>query len=245
MNRLRTIILPSLRAGCVLGALAMAWQSAAAQPAAPPKNDFSAFRIINDRNIFNPRRYARSGPVRETRRAARVDSFTLVGTLEYEKGPVAFFDGTSSQFHKAVRPAETIGAFKVAGIKPAAVTLISDTNTFQLQIGSQMRREEEGPWQLAASAELPPLAAQSRAPAGTGPAPLVVRQETAPGTNEMSNPEPQVIVVDPSTGTELAGPAPETAGTNAPAADAAGGGETDPILLRMQQRAAAERGEGR
>ncbi len=245
MNRLRIVILLSLRAGLALGLLMLASRPAAAQSSAPPKSDFSAFRIITDRNVFDPRRYARSGPARETRRAARVDTFTLVGTLEYDKGPVAFFDGTSSQFRKAVRPEESIGSFKVADIKPAAVTLVSDTNTFQLKMGSQMRREEEGPWQLAATTELPPLSAPSRGGAGTGPGPVVVRNEPAPGTNQASNAEPQVIVVDSSTGSALVGQPSDAADTNAPASDAGGGGETDPILLRLQQRAAAERGEAR
>jgi hypothetical protein len=84
--------------------------------------DFSTFKIITDRNIFNPRRSARSVTRSETRRTStpKVDSFALVGTMSYEKGPFAFFEGSQSEYRKALKPEDTIAGFKVAEIQTAS-----------------------------------------------------------------------------------------------------------------------------
>src|SRR5262245_5625183 len=74
----------------------------------PARPDYSTFKIVTDRNIFNPHRYARSSRVRETRPTAKSDSFALVGTMSYERGTFAFFDGSKSEFRKVVKPAEAI-----------------------------------------------------------------------------------------------------------------------------------------
>ena len=80
----------------------------AAKPGPTPRPSPSAkleeadFRIVSERNIFNANRSG--GQVRlATRRPARVESFTLVGTMAYEKGTFAFFEGSSSEFTKAVK----------------------------------------------------------------------------------------------------------------------------------------------
>ncbi len=113
--------------------------------------DFSSFRIITDRNIFNPRRYARSTQRREP--AARVDAFTLVGTMAYEKGPFAFFEGTSSDYRKVLKVADTIAGYRVTNIQYNSVKLANTTNEIQLAVGMQMRRDEDGPWYLASAAD--------------------------------------------------------------------------------------------
>src|SRR5262249_468863 len=64
------------------------------------------FRIVTERNIFDPNRgpaiRPRSGPTRST------DYFALVGTMSYEKGLFAFFDGTSSEYRKALKLGDSI-----------------------------------------------------------------------------------------------------------------------------------------
>lgn len=114
----------------------------------PPAPDYSTFRIISERNIFNS---SRSGQPRRTerRRPNRVDSFGLVGILEYDKGRFAFFDGTSSEYRKAVRAKGTIAGYTVLEIAPDRVKLASGTNDVkELKVGMQMRREDEGEWTL-------------------------------------------------------------------------------------------------
>src|SRR5881628_3269284 len=47
---------------------------------APARPDYPSFKIITERNIFDPNRSSRSGGRSEQRRPARVESFALVGT---------------------------------------------------------------------------------------------------------------------------------------------------------------------
>jgi hypothetical protein len=165
MNRLRnrrSATWLSRWAGLLL--LAAGGLSTAAQETnAPTQPDYAAFRLINERNIFNSRRSAGSGGSRPaSTRTARVDAFTLVGTLSYEKGPFAFFEGTSSEFRKVIQPEETIAGYKVTNISGHGAQLEAGTNRVELLVGMQMRREEEGEWELVARPDT--LADTRRAP---------------------------------------------------------------------------------
>ena len=126
---------------------------AAAQPTnAPVQRDFPSFRIIAERNIFNTTRSGRSTAAaapRETRRAARTDSFTLVGTMDYAKGSVAFFDGSDADYRKALKSEASIAGYQLVKILPDAVELARGSNTVHLRIGAQMRREDGGEWRAA------------------------------------------------------------------------------------------------
>ena len=114
----------------------------------PAALDYSAFKIIVERNIFDPNRYpAQARP--PSRTPTHVDSVTLVGTMSYDKGDFAFFDGTSSEYKKALKLRDSIAGYKVANITPTSVALASGTNELKLGVGMQLRREESGPWHLA------------------------------------------------------------------------------------------------
>ncbi len=97
-----------------------------------------------------------------------VDSLTLVGTMSYEKGTFAFFDGTSAEYKKALKLADWIAGYKVTEIAANVVKLASATNQVELRVGRQLRREEDGPWLLAA--QTAPYAASGSGTSGTGSA---------------------------------------------------------------------------
>ena len=116
----------------------------------PATLDYAAFKVIADRNIFDPNRYRHRPGERSVGQPPRsVDSLTLVGTMSYEKGTFAFFDGTSSEYKKALKLADAIAGYKVTNIAPNSVKLASGTNELELRVGAQLRREEDGPWLLA------------------------------------------------------------------------------------------------
>jgi len=121
---------------------------------APGRLDFQAFKILTERNIFDPNRSSDSGRRSESKRVARVESFALVGTLSYEKGNFAFFDGSGSAYRKALKIGDTIAGYKVAEIAADHVTLDADGRRVQLGVGLQMKKQDEGEWQLAGRAEL-------------------------------------------------------------------------------------------
>src|SRR4051794_18547376 len=102
MNR-HTII-----AAILILALNAGWVAAAEETNSVSTLDLRSFRIISERNIFNPNRSARSprGETPRAQRAPKIDTFALVGTLSYEKGRFAFFDGSSSGFKKTLKAAD-------------------------------------------------------------------------------------------------------------------------------------------
>ena len=116
-------------------------------------------RFITERNIFDPNRFAHdvTRPVRTTRVQRSAPTFTLVGTMSYEKGLFAFFDGNDADLRKVLYPEDTngIAGFIVTGITPAGATLESadKKRTVQLKIGDSMRQEGKV-WQLAGAGEL-------------------------------------------------------------------------------------------
>jgi hypothetical protein len=116
----------------------------------PASLDYSAFKVIVDRNIFDPTRYPHipGAPV-VTSKPKSFDSLKLVGIISYEKGTFAFFDGTSSEYTKVLKLTDSIAGYKVTNIAPNAVKLVSGTNEVELSVGAQLRREENGPWLLA------------------------------------------------------------------------------------------------
>jgi hypothetical protein len=133
-----------------------------AQPTnTPARSDYSSFKIITDRNIFNPNRRAIGLRPVNYQRSVRVESFSLVGMISYTKGAFAFFDGTSSNLKKVLEPSEKIAGFTVTKITPQAVQLEADGKQIEMPVGTQMRREDGGKWELAAQSEAPAAAAAS------------------------------------------------------------------------------------
>lgn len=142
---------------------------------------YETFALINERNIFNASRSGRrSDPPRETRRPTRVDAFGLVGTMSYAQGTFAFFDGSGSDYRKAVPTGGKVADFEVIEILPNAVKLQGGTNALELRMGMQMRREEAGDWQLSEPGEsFTGFAAAPRAASGP---PSTSRNGESPAT---------------------------------------------------------------
>jgi Ca2+-binding EF-hand superfamily protein len=157
--------------------------SPSSQPAASPKSvvrevqehspgdstvrDFATFKIITERNIFNPNRRAGRRDQGDEPKPRRTDTLNLVGTLVSEKGIYAFFDGSGSDLRKVLGPGTSIATYKIAEITTDGVKLEAGTNTVHLRVGMQMRREEEGEWSVVSGSGPPArLSAASSASVG-------------------------------------------------------------------------------
>jgi hypothetical protein len=204
---------------------------------APARLHYDSFRMISDRNIFNPNRVARGAP-RTSRSAktpaAQVEAFSLVGILSYEKGLFAFFEGTSADFKKVLQADAMIGQYKIASVLADVVKLTSGTNAYELKVGMQMRREDEGEWFLSATDEGSSRrrVAFSRSLTNGEPGSL-----TSTNGTEFAGPESgpeEVIVVEGEPATNS--PEAEGQSGNGAAAAAPGATTTDPVLLRLMQR---------
>jgi len=124
---------------------------AAGKPAASPESpNYSSFKLIPERNIFNQNRSVKA-PRPVVAKAPRVESFGLTGTLCSEKGAFAFFDGTSSTYRKVLKPEGTIAGYKVAEIAPDVAKLEAGKKKLELHVGEQLRREDKGEWEVAAA----------------------------------------------------------------------------------------------
>ena len=128
--------------------------SVAAATNTPARGSFEAFRIIAQRNIFDPNRSARGTSRADDSgaKASKTEGFALVGTMLYEDRKFAFFDSSSSDYKKVLKVGETIAGYKIKDIEPSRVKLEADGNALELAVGQQLRREEEGQWELGGEA---------------------------------------------------------------------------------------------
>lgn len=131
------------------------------------KIDFATFKLIGERNIFSPSRTSRT-PASEARRQPKVDSFSLVGTMSYEKGDFAFFDGSGSEYKKALKADDSIAGYKVVEVAADEVTLEREGKTLKMRMGSQMRREDDGAWELRNNSRSESAVAASSGDGATG-----------------------------------------------------------------------------
>ena len=118
-----------------------------AEAAAPtlPLTDFNAFRLVTERNIFNPNRIGRTRAADDTP-PPRVETIAFVGTMETDRGLRAFFDSTDSAYKKTLREGETVAGFTVQRISADSVELVRDDKATPLRMTQQLRRTEGGDW---------------------------------------------------------------------------------------------------
>ena len=141
-----------LAVGMVIGVL----NSGAQQTNNDSIPKFDTFRIISQRNIFDPNRTGRIITDRTPHNHPHtVDTITLVGTMSYPKGKFAFFDGSSSQYKKVLEPGANISGYTVKDITGNAVTLAANGKEFQMKVGAQLRNQGDNKWQLSTHTEEP------------------------------------------------------------------------------------------
>jgi len=137
------------------------------------QSDSAAFQVISQKNIFNQYRVARRRETGRSRLTAPVrmgDAFSLVGTMTYEKGAFAFFDGSNAEYRRIVQPDGAIAVYKVTEITTASVLLETTGQKFEMKVGTQLRRDESGVWQLADASDLPAAPAGSPVVSPAAPA---------------------------------------------------------------------------
>lgn len=144
-----------LFAVAIISALSVNASDVAARTNAVSGSSFESFKIISDRNIFNQNRSRGSSRRDATRSkpAPVVHSLSLVGTMSFEKGTFAFFDGTRSEYRKPLKAGEMIAGYEIKEIQPNGVKIANETNQFELKVGQQLRREDDAEWQISNSRE--------------------------------------------------------------------------------------------
>jgi hypothetical protein len=141
------------------------------------KLDFDSFKIISQKNIFNPTRTGGRAPRRVVPQRL-VERVSLVGTSVDPGDEAAFFTGTGVP-DRPLKVGDSVKELKIVQITEDGVRLTGPTNkTFVLDFETRrsLRREENGPWQGSADQSDPaPVVrsnsdepAKSATPSGSG-----------------------------------------------------------------------------
>lgn len=141
--------------------LAFAGAAACAQSnRIPGPQDYASFsKFITDRNIFDPSRqphyYDPNRRFTHHPRPHGTPGIQLVGTMSYDKGMFAFFNGNSSELSKVLQVGNKIVDYTITEIMPSFVLLESADKKEQsmLKIGGGFR-QENGKWVLAGEGDL-------------------------------------------------------------------------------------------
>lgn len=132
----------------LLALLTMAGFVPAGFGADDPAN-FDAFKIILERNIFNASRQAQPPPAQRPRAEIRPERITLLGVLVDGNNSAAFFDGSRSEYTRAVRTGEEIAGYKVVDIGTDKVRLANGDKKIEIRVASRMEKLGDNPWTLA------------------------------------------------------------------------------------------------
>jgi hypothetical protein len=142
------------------------WSAVAASNDASAGISFQDFKIITQRNIFDPNRRGGSGQPYVRRvdpsRLARADGFSLVGTLIYDREALAFFDGTDSRYRKVLKVDGDIANYKITEVTATFVKLVANGNEVKLPVGMQMKKDGSE-WRLMDGIAAPLVTADSTA----------------------------------------------------------------------------------
>jgi hypothetical protein len=218
-----SLLASSLAASCLTAS------ARGADPAPAPGAGYPSFYIISERNIFNATRSSRSAgrsQSREPERRIRTETFTLLGTMTYEKGRFAFFDGSAGQFRKVLQPQESIAGFRIAEVAPTCVKLqTTNGQTIELCVGMQMKKREEEDWQLAGRPESPEVASSSSSsrqpsanPEGDSDVLKKLMEQRAKETGDASEASRQPVPAE------------------SPKPDSDSSGETDEVVKKLLQK---------
>jgi hypothetical protein len=110
---------------------------------------FESFRIVLERNIFDPNRRPLQPEDFSVPKEPPADRVALIGVLISEGGAVAFFESPKPEYNLDVKQGETIAGFQVAGIRTDYLTLVRDGRQMELPVGSSLSKQDDGEWELS------------------------------------------------------------------------------------------------
>ena len=193
-------------------------------------SNFEAFSMIGTKNIFNQSRYPGSKPPTGPTvvpHVPKIDMVAFVGTMDYGKGLMAFFNGTGSEFKKMAKAGEKIGNFKLVDVKPNQVKLaVGDKPEMELKIGQAIRSEDGGDWALS-SLPLPGSDSVASSSSSSG---------SDRGSSRGSGSDRSFGRSSSRSGSDTT-PAPAAGAISTPEAPSSGGSAEDALKRLMEKRA--------
>jgi hypothetical protein len=120
-----------------------------APTAVPQKRpDFDVFRIIVERNIFDPTRKPGGAPVKDAPPPADAPQQTvrLMGTWLRDDHALALFEGSGDVPREGLEEGASIAGYRIAEVRTDAVVLANDQGKIELHVGAGLARKGEGTW---------------------------------------------------------------------------------------------------
>ncbi|MBN1903326.1 hypothetical protein JW926_18550 [Candidatus Sumerlaeota bacterium] len=119
------------------------------------KGRFEEFRIIWERNIFDP---SRREPQREVRTPRKEETkpeehIRLLGALLNGKDANVFFEGSSSSYNGEWKRGDVIAGFRISQVQTNGVVLEKKDQKIDLPVGSVIIRTEGDAWRIGDSSE--------------------------------------------------------------------------------------------
>jgi len=186
-------------AACLDAAPATEPNPASPPPAAsatvpPSRATFDDFRILGERDIFNPNRVSLSGRGAADAPASLADRTTLVGVLAAGQSLAAFFDSSNSDLRKVLHEGDAIAQFTVAHITNQGLDLVRDGKPLPMKVGQQLLRPPGTDWTVAdGSRDFRRPAAEASATGAPGPsAPSIPADASAVLKRLMENRQKQL-----------------------------------------------------
>jgi hypothetical protein len=152
----------------------------AEEPSSSSEEGFGAFRIVVDRNIFDPTREQPKPNPQTAPPPEQPDHLDLVGVLISEREAVAFFEGAGATGGGACKRGQTVGDCTVSAIATSTVTLERGAEKIQLAVGRRLSTWKSGKWEVVEA----PAGSSTRSGAGESADPARDRQSASPREKE-------------------------------------------------------------
>lgn len=116
------------------------------------KTGLESFKLIWERNIFNPNRQKPLDPsqIVERKEAPQIETFTLIGTMIKGASSYAFFQGSNSLYNTVLGVGDQIAGHIISEISTSGILLKSEETPQVLTVGQGMSRQEQGAWSVSA-----------------------------------------------------------------------------------------------
>ncbi|RJP26503.1 MAG: hypothetical protein C4527_15185 [Candidatus Omnitrophota bacterium] len=115
------------------------------------KWSYEQFRILVERNIFNPDRRKKITVQPRVEPTPVIEEFSLIGTMIADATVYAFFEGTHSGYDAVCKLGETIADHEIVEIGTSNIKLQVNGQPLTLSVGMALRRQDQGEWQLASA----------------------------------------------------------------------------------------------
>jgi hypothetical protein len=113
----------------------------------PDSPSMAEFKLIQERNIFDPDRRKAREPRRERPpEPPREESFTLLGTMTYGQRILAFFEGTERDWTGSFELGKDVGGHILREVAFDKVVLELEGETIALEVGAGRSRRADEAW---------------------------------------------------------------------------------------------------